>query len=86
MVFIYIFFLTWANNLPRPQFPYRKTGIFIFFNFFLKILFIIYLTERETAREGTQTGGVGEGEAVFPRSREPYVRLNVGLDPRTPRS
>jgi len=30
-------------------------------------------------REGTQVGGVGEGEAGFPRSREP----NAGLDPRT---
>jgi len=47
-------------------------------DFFLKILFI-YLTERDTAREGTQAGGVGEGEAGFPLSREP----NAGLDPRT---
>jgi len=45
---------------------------------FLKILFIC-LTERETVREGTQAGGVGEGEAGFPLSREP----NAGLDPRT---
>ena len=45
---------------------------------FLKILFI-YLTERDTAREGTQAGGVGEGEAGFPPSREP----DAGLDPRT---
>jgi len=37
------------------------------------------LTERDTAREGTQAGGVREGEAGFPLSREP----NVGLDPRT---
>jgi len=43
--------------------------------FFLKILFI-YLTERDTARERTQAGG--EGEAGFPRSREP----DAGLDPR----
>ena len=47
------------------------------FYFILKIL-LIYLTERETAREGTQTRGVGEGEAGFPPSRE----LDVGLDPR----
>jgi len=40
------------------------------------------LTERDTAGEGTQAGGVGEGEAGFPPSREPYV----GLDPRTPGS
>jgi len=41
---------------------------------FLKILFIC--RERE---EGTQAGGVGEGEAGFPLSGEP----DVGLDPRT---
>jgi len=34
---------------------------------------------RDTAREGTQAGGVGEGEAGFLLSREP----DVGLDPRT---
>jgi len=49
--------------------------------FFLRILFI-YLTERDTAREGTQAGGVGEGEAGFPLSRE----SNAGLNPRTPGS
>jgi len=32
------------------------------------------LTERDTAREGTQAGGVGEGEAGFPLSREPDGR------------
>jgi len=39
------------------------------------------LTERDTAREGTQAGGAaeGEGEAGFPRSREP----SAGLNPRT---
>ena len=31
------------------------------------------------AIEGTQAGGVGEGKAGFPLSREP----NVGLYPRT---
>jgi len=40
------------------------------------------LTERETAREGTQAGGVGEGEAGFPLSKEP----DAGPDPRTLRS
>ena len=45
--------------------------------YFLKDL--IYLTERDTVREGTQAGGVGEGEVGFPLSREP----NAGLDPRT---
>nr|XP_054361940.1 nuclear body protein SP140-like protein isoform X3 [Mirounga angustirostris] len=34
--------------------------------------------KRDTAREGTQAGGVGEGEAGFPPSREP----DAGLDPR----
>jgi len=37
------------------------------------------LTEREIARAGTQAGGMGEGEAGFPQSREP----DAGLDPRT---
>ncbi|XP_064451870.1 uncharacterized protein LOC129046581 isoform X2 [Mirounga angustirostris] len=36
----------------------------------------------ETARAGIQAGGVGEGEAGLPLSREP----NVGLNPRTPGS
>ena len=45
---------------------------------FFKILFI-YLTERDTAIEGTQAGGVGEGEAGFRWSREP----DMGLDPWT---
>ena len=45
------------------------------FFFFLRFLFI-YLTE--TAREGTQAGGGGEGEAGFLLSREP----NSGLNPR----
>jgi len=40
------------------------------------------LTDRDTAREGTQAGGVGEGEAGFLLSREP----DVGLNPRTPGS
>jgi len=39
----------------------------------------VYLTERDTAREGTLAGGVGEGEAGFLLSREP----DAGLDPRT---
>jgi len=37
------------------------------------------LTERKTAREGTQAGGAGEGEAGSQPSREP----DVGLDPKT---
>jgi len=34
------------------------------------------LTERDTAREGTQAAGVREGEVGFPRSRESDVGLN----------
>jgi len=45
--------------------------------FFLKILFI-YLTETQQER-GHKQGGVGEGKAGFPLSREP----DAGLDPRT---
>ena len=37
------------------------------------------MTERDTAREETQAGGVGKGEAGFPLSREP----DAGLNPRT---
>jgi len=40
------------------------------------------LTEREIARAGMQAGGVGEGEAGFPPSRE----SNAGPNPRTPGS
>ena len=49
---------------------------FVIFNqsiYLLKALFI-YLTEIDTAREGTQAGGVGEGEAGFLLSREPDPR------------
>jgi len=49
---------------------------------FVFVFFLIYLTERDTQREGTQAGGVGEGEAGFLQSREP----DAGLDPRTPGS
>jgi len=49
--------------------------VFWFFCF-LKILFI---GQRQTQRERGRAGGVGEGEAGFPRRREP----DAGLDPRT---
>jgi len=41
--------------------------------FFLRFFIYIFDREKETAREGTQAGGVeeGEGEAGFPLSREP---------------
>ena len=63
--------------LFAPTFAVMCPWYFFLFLFF-KILFI-YLTERDTAREETQAGGGGEGEAGFPRIREP----DVGLDPRT---
>jgi len=50
--------------------------------FFLKDFIYLFDREREIARAGTQAGGVGEGEAGFPLSRDP----NVGFDPRTPGS
>jgi len=71
---------TWAivNNAAINIGVHTSFQISVFVFFFLKILFL-YLTERDTAREATQAGGVGEGEAGFPPSREP----DVGLDPRT---
>ena len=56
--------------------PKEASFVFVFV-FFLR--FYLFDTEKETAREGTQAEGVGEGEAGSPLSREP----NVGLDPRT---
>ncbi|XP_034871681.1 multivesicular body subunit 12B isoform X2 [Mirounga leonina] len=44
----------------------------------LKIFFFFFLTERDSESR-TQAGGVGEGEAGLPPSREP----DAGLDPRT---
>ena len=49
------------------------------FFFFFKEFIYLFDRERETVRERTQAGGVGEGEAGFPLSREP----DAGLDPRT---
>ena len=65
------------QSLDQKSLIKKTLDPYSFFVFF-KILFI-YLTERETARAGTQAGGVGEGEAGFPPSREP----DAGLDPRT---
>ena len=56
-------------------------SVFVIKTMGFKILFT-YLTERDTAREGTQAGGVREGEAGSPLSRKP----DAGLDPRTLRS
>jgi len=52
--------------------PFEENMIFFFF-------FKFYLFDIETEREGTQAGGVEEGEAGLPPSREP----DAGLDPRT---
>ena len=49
------------------------------FLFFFFKDFFIYLTERNTAREGTQAEGMVAGEAGFPPGKEP----DVGLHPRT---
>ena len=57
---------------PKMKAFYILYYLFIFKDF-------IYLTERDTVKEGTQAGGVGEGEAGFLLSREPHA----GLDPRT---
>lgn len=57
---------------PRPINQYLWGGAqpSVFFSFLVKIL-CIYLAERESTR-----GGEGaEGEAGFPRSREPYTGL-----------
>ena len=57
----------------------------LFFNFYFKnILFILFyfICLFDGERESAQAGGVREGEAGFPLSKEP----NVGLDPRTLRS
>jgi len=37
------------------------------------------LTERDTAREGTQAGGVGEREAGFLLSQKPGAGLDPGI-------
>ena len=56
----------------------RIKSLWVFF-FFFKDFVYLFDRERYTARERTQAGGVGEGEAGFPQSREP----DAGLDPRT---
>ena len=75
-MFLFLFLLQNSNHTIHIRlyisYPY----------FFFKILFI-YLTERDTVRETTQAGGVGEGEAGFPQSGEPDAGLHAGLDPRT---
>jgi len=55
--------------------PIYKIELRIFF--FLR--FFIYLFGRDIAREGTQAGGAGEGEAGFLMSMEP----DAGRQPRT---
>jgi len=60
-------------SLSNPQNYIQYVSFFFFF-----FKDFIYLFDRETVREGTQEGGVGEGEAGFPPSREP----DMGRDPR----
>jgi len=72
----YLYTVLIASQIHRSLGWFLLTALFVYL--FFKILFI-YLTERDTAREGTQAGGVGEGEAGFPLSRE----SNAGLNPRT---
>jgi len=48
-------------------------------SFFFKVLFI-YLTERDTVREGTQAGGVGEGEQASHQAESPIRGLIPGLN------
>ena len=71
-----------SSNLKCGCGIFKFFWLFFFFLllFFFKILFI-YLTQRErqTVREGTQAGGVGEEEAGFPLSRE----ADSGFDPGT---
>ena len=47
--------------------------------FLFKNFIYLFDRERQPAREGTQAGGVGEGEAGSQRSRDPDVRF----DPKT---
>ena len=72
----------WDNHMQKNEIrpfsnPIHKDKLEMDSFIFLKILFS-YLTERDTTREGTQAGGVGE-EAGSLLSREPAA----GLHPRT---
>ncbi len=57
----------------QSLYTYMHTSISIFKKDFIDSF------DGETVREGTQAGGVGEGEAGSLSSREP----DVGLNPRT---
>ena len=63
------------NTLEGQGISWPPDFLFFFFlSFFQEILFI-YLTERDTARERSQAGGVWEGEAGIPPNRESSVGL-----------
>jgi len=59
-----------VENAEHTMMPVIPQFVFLFFLRF-------YLFDR--GRERAQAGGVGEGEADSPLSKEPHV----GLDPRT---
>ena len=65
-----------------PVFGKKPPHSSLLFIYFLKDFIYLFDRERDTAREGTQAGQVGEGEAGSPLSREP----DAGLDPKTPGS
>ena len=64
------------SNVAGYKINAQKSVVFLFLFFFKD--FIHYLTERETAREGTQAVGVGEREAGFLLSREPDAEFDPG--------
>lgn len=75
---LYVFSNIFSQALTH--FPNVLTGYVTEQKFFLFVFYIfIYLFDRDTQREGTQAGEVGEGEAGFLLSKE----SNVGLYRRT---
>ena len=74
------FFLSFVPSfLPFLSFPFLSFLSFLSLSLSFSLKGFIYLFDRDKDREGTQAGGVGEGEAGFPPSRE----SDVGLNPRT---
>jgi len=80
MYFAYLNVDCLSHDFLKAQSESLSFGIqFYQLAFILKIFIYLFDRERETAREGTQAGRVGEGEAGFLQSREP----DAGLHPRT---
>jgi len=76
----------WGGHVTTSSLSVPTWGfgldLFHFISFYFILLFLkdfTYLFERVSEREMAQAGGVGEGEAGFPPSREP----DAGLDPST---